>query len=282
MRRIACLIVMLVLTASRSSAPTAPPTPPFKLTGEEEQKVDRLLARWEQWNAGLKTFDCRFKRWTYDTVFGRPDEAAFVELGTIKYAAPDHGLFRVDTADENGKEVAIEPRRAEHWAFDGKSVFEVNSVKRQVIEHRRPRELQGSRLVDGPLSFLFPIGQLYCLTDAAEPNHPPIPFGAKARDIKRQYYLRTITPADRRQDEIWLEAYPRSSGFACWYQKFQLKLIFSAKDMSPVAIQIVQPCGRGDYAVYRFYDISLNALPTPPGDDPFHPAVPYGWQKIVE
>ena len=40
----------------------------------------------------------------------------------IKYAAPDRGLFRIDTEEKDGKQVAIEDARAEHWLCDGKSV----------------------------------------------------------------------------------------------------------------------------------------------------------------
>ena len=51
--------------------------------------------------------------------------------------------------------------------------------------------------------------------------------------------------------------------------------------MSPLAMKIVQPNGK-DYVVYQFYDIAVNSPPSPPGADSFHPAVPFGWQKIVE
>jgi hypothetical protein len=50
MRRVGCLIVLVLLTAACSSGPSTPtakPTPPFRLTADEEKNVDRLLARWE-------------------------------------------------------------------------------------------------------------------------------------------------------------------------------------------------------------------------------------------
>ena len=110
----------------------------------------------------------------------------------------------------------IEAERAEHWVFDGKSIWEYNSARKQVIEHRLPPELQGSRLVDGPLAFGFPVASFSGLLSLLGSPLPPashFPFAAKAEELKQQYYIRTITPADR-HDEVWLEAYPRSPQLA--------------------------------------------------------------------
>ncbi len=58
-------------------------------------------------------------------------------------------------------------------------------------------------------------------------------------------------------------------------------MIFAARDMSPVALRITQPNGK-DYSVYQFFDVVVNGPPSQPKDDPFHPAVPFGWQRIVD
>ena len=50
--------------------PPQPPPPPFRLTPQEEAQVDRVLNLWEQRNRDIKKFDCKFKRWIYDAVFG--------------------------------------------------------------------------------------------------------------------------------------------------------------------------------------------------------------------
>jgi TIGR03009 family protein len=278
MRRISWLMVVSLCTVSCTSAPAVKLPPPFKLTLDEEKNVDRLLARWEQWNAGIKTFDCRFKRWVADMGFGRPDEARYVEIGVLEYVAPDRLLFHVDTAEENGKEVPIEDRRAEHWAFDGTALIEYSHVERQVFEHKLPPNLQGKRLVDGPLTFpTFSTG-LFWLGLAPPESGIPAPFSAKASDLKEQYYLRDVTPASE-HDRIWLEAYPRTSRLAADFHRLQL--MFRASDMSPVAMKVIQPNGK-DYRVYQFFDIVVNGPPSSPGADPFHATVPDGWQKTVE
>jgi TIGR03009 family protein len=279
MRRIACFVLSLsLLTASCTSLPKTPPPQPFQLTQQEEQSVDHLLVRWEKWNAGVKTYDCKVKRWTYSDVFGRPDEAAFVELGTIKYAAPDHCLFKIDTAEKNDLAVPSDSRRAEHWVFDGKSITEFNHTKRQVIEYKLPAKSQASQFLSGPLTFppSAIVGLLFGFGASDLPS--PLPFSAKAKDLKEQYYLREFAPPTEAKDQVMLEAYPRSAQLAACLQKLQL--IFNAKNMSPYAMRIVQPNGR-DSVVYQFYDAAVNAKPSS-DDDPFHPAVPQGWQKIAE
>jgi TIGR03009 family protein len=269
------LAILCLLTASCTPVSTVPPKRPFQLTHDEEQSVDRLLARWEQWNAGVKTFDCRFKRWTYDSVFGSPNQPRYVEFGSLKYAAPDRCLYYVGTAEKDGREVPIDDSRAEHWAFDGKSIIEWNHTTRQIIERKLPSNLKGTRLVDGPLTFPYwMLGWFYLGGQPSEPTGP-VPFSAKAEDLKRQYYVREISPASKPKDQIWLEAYPRSARMAACFQ--QLQVIFRASDMSPVAMKLVQPNGK-DYVVYQFYDVAVN-VPPPPGSDPFHPPAPYGWQK---
>ena len=224
------------------------------------------------------TFDCRFKHWTYDMVFGPTSQPKWVDSGIIKYAAPDCAFFRVDRAEKDGKELPIEDSRAEQWMFDGKSVFELNVVKKQLIEHKLPPEYQGSRLVDGPLAFSFPTAIFVGLFGGPPPKPQPFPLGAKAEELKRQYYIRAIAPPNQR-DEVWLEAYPRFRQITWCCQRLQL--VFNAKDMSPFALMVVQPNGK-DYTTYNFHDVVVNGPPSPANDDPFHPVAPMGWQKIVD
>jgi len=235
-----------------------PPAPPFTLTPQQQAQVNQVLGLWEQRNSKVKTFDTRFKRWIYDTVFGRPDQPKFVDLGVIKYAAPDRGMFRVDTTTgKDGREVPIEDARAEDWKSDGKSIIEYNHVKKQMTVHKLPPELQGKTIADGPLPFLF---------------------GSTAESLKRRYFIRIVTPRGV-QDQIWLEAYPRFQQDAANFHHAQF--IISIEKMEPFALKLIQPNTK-DYIVYQFYEIVINDPMRMFRGDPFRATKPMGWQAMVE
>jgi TIGR03009 family protein len=233
------------------------PRPPFVLTPQEEAQVDGVLKQWEERNRKIETFDCQFKRWTYDVVFGLPNKPKFIELGVIKYAAPDRGLFRLDKEEKDGKEVAIDNARAEHWLCDGKSVFEYDPAKKQVIEHKLPPELRGKAIANSPLPFLF---------------------GSEAQKLKQRYFVRLVTPLDV-QGQIWLEAYPRFQGDAANFH--HAIFIITAPGMSPFALRIVQPNGK-DYTVYQFFNVVVNDKFRMFQGDPFRPFTPWGWRMIPD
>jgi TIGR03009 family protein len=240
--------------------PTAPqPPPPFTLTPPEEAQVDQVLKQWEQHNKDIKTFDCDFKRWIYDRVFGPADQAKFVELGVIQYAAPDRGKFCVEWAEKDGRKSPIDDARADHWICDGKSIFEFSPQKKQVIEHKLPPELQGKAIANSPLPFLF---------------------GAEAKALKERYYIRIVpsnTLPPNTKGQIWLEAYPRSHEDAANFH--HAVFIIKADGMSPYGLQLVQPNGK-DYTAYRFENIVVDDPFRMFKGDPFHPFTPLGWQMI--
>ena len=234
-----------------------PPAPPFTLTPQQQAQVNQVLGLWEQRNSKVKTFDTRFKRWIYDTVFGRPDQPKFVDLGVIKYASPDKGMFRVDTTEKNGREVPIEEARAEDWKSDGKSIIEYNHVKKTMTVHKLPPELQGKAIADGPLPFLF---------------------GSTADSLKRRYFIHTIpTPPDA-PGQVWLEVFPRFQQDAA---NFCLAQLIITDKMEPYALHLIQP-NRKDKVVYQFYETVINDPMRLFKGDPFRASKPFGWQSIVE
>ena len=208
-------------------------------------------------------------------MFGPSGQPKYIDHGTIAYAAPHQMMIRVESTKQDGKATPIDDPRADHWIFDGKSIFEYNSFKKQVIEHKLPPDIQAGRLVDGPLAFSFAASIFGSLFSEKPPM--PFPFGAKAAELKQRYFIRAITPKGC-AGKMWLEAYPRGD-IAVLCSKMQL--IFTSRDMSPIAMRIVAPNGR-DFTVFQFFDIVVNGPPSATDDDPFRPAVPPGWQRIGE
>lgn len=241
----------------RRPAAQQPPRAPFILSPQQQAWVDWVLGAWEKRSVDVKTFACNFTRWEYDPVFGARNQPKYTDQGKIKYAAPDRGMFQVTHTEKNKQLVPIEPERAEHWICNGKSILELNYLKKQLIEYKLPPELQGKEISEGPLPFLF---------------------GAKAQSLKQRYFLRIITPQGVK-NQIWLEAFPRLRRDAANFRRAEL--ILTADKMTPHALQIYSPNSK-NRTVYQFSDIVVN---DPLGFlrvvNPFHASTPWGWKKIV-
>jgi TIGR03009 family protein len=234
-----------------------PPEPPVTLTPQEEAARDQVLLMWENRNKDIKKFDAKFKRWTYDAVFGKPGVPKFVDLGSVIYAAPDQGLYAVDFTEEKNVLKAIGDDRAEKWICDGRAVFEYNYKTRKVIEHKLPPDQQGKAIANSPLPFLF---------------------GSEAKALKQRYFIRLVTPPNV-QDQYWLEAYPRFQQDAANFSSAQF--IINKKDMTPFALKMVEP-NKTNSVVYQFYDVGVNIPPGLFGGNPLRPSLPFGWQKTVD
>ena len=248
--------------AEEPPAPPSAPKPPFTLTPKEEAEVDRVLNQWEQRGREVKTFDCGFTRWTYDLVFNPPEPGKeptpkFTDTGVIKYAAPDRGLFKVEKTLKDKKEQPVNNARSDHWMCDGKSVFQYDPTKKQVVEHKLPAELQGKAIANSKLPFLF---------------------GAEAKVLKDRYWIRIVTPADVK-NQIWLEAYPRYQREAADFH--HVLFVINTEGMSPYYLRLVQP-NEKDYTSYQFFDIVVNDPLRLFKGDPFRPFTPLGWQLVPD
>jgi TIGR03009 family protein len=223
------------------------------LSHQQEAELDRVLFFWEQSSKNIKTFACGFERLDYDPLdpARRPNEPR-VDRGEIQYSAPDKALFLVK--GEKGE-------TREHWACDGKAVYEMDPVRKLLIVHKLPPEMQGKAIADGPVPFLF---------------------GAKAAQLKQRYYLRIITPDAKRQQEVWLEAWPRLVADAQNFKYAELILAIGQRSLTPTAVQIHHPNGK-NRVVYTLSGIEVNK--TGFGaifGNPFEPKTPRGWQRVVE
>jgi TIGR03009 family protein len=252
-----------------------PPTPaagprqqlpyPFDppLTRRQEDDLQRLLLDWEQQSALVKTFECKFTRFEYDTFDPtgrrRPDQPKAIDKGEIKYAAPDKAMFQ------------IPGEKGEYWVCDGKAIYEQDPLKKQMIVHRLPPELQGRAIADGPVPFLF---------------------GAKAAKLVGRYYMRItppeeIKPEARNPNQVWLEAWPRSMADAQNFKYAEL-ILDREKGLTPTHARIHHPNGN-HYVRYAMESIAINKSPgvfggvTGAFEEPWwRPRAPRGWQTVVD
>ncbi|QDU31146.1 hypothetical protein ETAA8_62990 [Anatilimnocola aggregata] len=285
------------LNVPRAALVPAGPMQPewYPLAPEVQEWVDRVLKHWEERSDKVKTLECKFQKWEYDPAY-MPNETARLQLsgqlhtlpfraysaGTIKYAAPDKGLFKVDdlqtiTLGKPGEKHTYFKQPAEngeHWICDGKRVFAFDSRSKQVIEQVLPPEMQGKALADGPLPFMF---------------------GARAETIKARYWIRPLQ-ADSK-NEYCLEAVPKSRQDAANFKMVQI--VLDHEVYLPIRMQIFE----SDFSpqnphrtAYKFDKRVVNdesaianllnplglPIPNPWHRDFFDVKTPAGWKRIVQ
>ncbi len=125
-------------------------------------KTASISVDWQKQSQGTKTLDCKFKRWHYDINGAGKNIHATKAEGVIRYAAPDKGLFRVDSlvfykgmVGDNPQYEAIPGRFGEHWVCNGKQLIEMDASKEECEIQDLPPEMQGKQIFNSPLPFVF-------------------------------------------------------------------------------------------------------------------------------
>ena len=252
--------------AAAAAQPGGGPRVPFQLTPAETAFRDQFLKLWETESAKIITFKCAFERWEYIRAFtpaGR-DIPLVKGRGTLAYAKPDKGTFRIDEIhrwkqeEQNGALADAwqksENEVGERWVCDGKDVYNYAHKEKQLQVSPIPQELQGKAIIDGPLPFLF---------------------GAKAEKLKQRYWIR-IDPRTN-EEEVWFDTYPKFLADAQNYKR--VEMILSRSDLTPKAMQVYLP--NDDRTVYMFAEPTVNSQL-----DRFFgvfqpPRTPFGWKRVV-
>src|SRR5690606_32471466 len=130
--------------------------------------------------------------------------------GVIKYMAPDKAMYKAEKilryqrAQQEGEqdgyqELPIE-KFGDHWARDGKSIFEFNHGQEELRQLRLRPEAQGGAISKGRLPFLF---------------------RAKKSEILDRFWIRQVTPANV-ENEYWLEAWPKTQDDAAQFRAVRI------------------------------------------------------------
>ena len=196
--------------ANQQQPPQNPNQQPFEpLTPKQQQDLQRVLMAWETVSQGTKTLTCEFKRWHYN-MFAAPSRVpATIAKGSVKYANPDKGMFRVEKLvsfngmDENGKpQYAENPNQpGEHWVCNGTELLEFDHAAKECKIQQLPPEMQGQRIIESPLPFVFNL---------------------RAADLMQRYWVRQVAaPAE---GMILIEAYPKRQADRAQYRLVQIAL----------------------------------------------------------
>lgn len=238
---------------ARTAAPAqaAAPFPP--LNAAAEAQLNQLLASWEMQSKGTKTLECGFKRWHFDMLAAPAGVHARYAEGAIKYAAPDRGLFRVDsllyfTHMQEGKPQfapKVNPKtrlntHGEYWVCDGEKIIEYDRNKEECNIQDLPPNLRGKEIFNSPLPFVFNL-------DAAK--------------IKQRYWIRQVK-APEGTDVYMVEAWPKTQEDRAQYKLVQIAL--NKKTFLPHALILYPPNFNAKTAAewdhYEFTDVKRNGI----------------------
>jgi TIGR03009 family protein len=264
----------------------AAPRPPdwYPLAPNVQEWVDSVLVAWEKTSEDIITFKCNFKRWEHDPAFGPadPNTPYTYGEGIIQYAKPDKGMFKVEslvkyTAPKNPGDKTYLPQIGEQWVCDGRSIFEFDVRKRQLIQTILPKEMQGKAIADGPLPFLF---------------------GAKVSTLKSRYWIRQSPSAPPgSKGEYWLEAVPKYARDAANFQK--VTIVLDEKDFLPKLLDVFPPNyhkknnpAHTEYALEKrettlkskenILSAAFKTFLDQFRAQFYEPKVPSGWKKVTE
>lgn len=261
--------------------PQTMPQPFGELSQAHIEYLDKLLAYWETNSSKIDQYQSEFTRFVYDQAFLNKRDprtghifARQLAQGVIKFSDPDKAMYEVNkiwkfeappaAAGEEPKYQKLDENWQEKWICDGKSIYEYKFQDKQVVQRALPPEMQGERITNGPLPFLF---------------------GAKADEMKKRYWIRYITPPNVK-NEYWIEAYPKSPIEA--RDMLKVEVVLAAEDFLPKAITVYEANHNPGKDLVRKSTFEFKnrktkvqgGLPQFLGN--LKPNVPLGWKKIEE
>jgi TIGR03009 family protein len=220
------------------------PIPP--LSAEEQQRLDQLLLAWQEQSQATERLECNFTRWHYDLLQAPAGVHATWAQGQLRYAAPDKGLFRVDTLKffkgmEAGKPqykgVAEVP--GEYWVCTGKELLDFDRQKKVCTIKMLPPDLQGTQIFESPLPFVFNLD---------------------AEKIKQRYWLRLA--AGPEPGVVLVEAWPKRQEDRAQYKL--VRIVIDEESFLPKALLMYAPNFHAQRAPswdhYEFTDVQRNSM----------------------
>lgn len=233
--------------ATQGQAPQ--PVQPFPpLTAAERAQLTQVLTAWESQSKGTKTLDCKFARWHYDQFAAPLQYHANRADGVIKYAAPDKGLFRVDSlvfyagvVDGKPQYKADPGQHGEYWVCNGQQLIEFDRAQKECRIQNLPPQMQGQQIINGPLPFVFNLD---------------------AQEIQTRYWVRLRPPPENAAGIILVEAYPKRQEDRAQYRFVQVAL--DQRTMLPRALLMYapnyHPQNARKYDHYEFENLGRNKI----------------------
>lgn len=233
---------------AQQAAPPAGGEAPFPaLDATANAQLQQVLLAWQQQSQGTKTLECKFTRWHYDMFAAPAGLHATRADGQLKYAAPDRGLFRVDSlvffagmgSDQKPVYKPQNGQFGEHWVCNGTQLIEFDRTKEECRIQDLPPEMQGKNIISSPLPFVFNL-------DAAQ--------------IQQRYWVRQVESGN--PGILLIEAWPKRQEDRAQYKLVQIAL--ESKTFLPQALKMYAPNFHFKTAPkwdqYEFTDVKRNTI----------------------
>ena len=247
---------------SGSASAFVPPPAHYKLSENDQLKLDEFLAHWENFGKGIKQVSCDVHMMEFDGGVLQQDSKKPVahNWGLFRFKAPNQLLYHIKgefsyaNADSGSDAVWKEGQNELKIVLDGKSLVQYDYSAKKAVVYPLAEDEQN-------LDLTMDNGQF------------PLFFVAKAETLKNRFYLRLVTPASKQQSEVWIEAFPRYARDA---QQFQsIVVILGLKDMQPTYMRKVGVNGKSKTDL-KFERVEVNK-----GRWTIEGTVDDGWTKEV-
>ncbi|MBQ9128372.1 MAG: hypothetical protein IJY15_11510, partial [Thermoguttaceae bacterium] len=208
-----------------------PPPAHYKLSENDKLKLDEFLTHWENFGKGIKQVSCDVHMMEFDGGVLQQDSKKPIAhtWGLFRFKAPNQLLYHIKgefsyaDVDAGGEASWKEGQNELKIVLDGKSLTQYDYANKKAVVYPLAEDEQN-------LDLTMDNGQF------------PLFFVAKAETLKNRFYLRLVTPAAKRQSEVWIEAFPRYARDA---QQFQsIVVILGLKDMQPTYMRKVGVNGK--------------------------------------
>ncbi len=231
-------------TSNKSAGQKQQPRPRNNVLLQEQklsQEMIDFLNAWEKETAKHKRLSAEIQYYEYNDVF-------FVESrGTaeLRFEGPDKASFaispqkikegdRSSRQDKDKNDYQLKSVQPERWVCTGKEIFQINDQSKTFKMVPIPPKLQGERINEGPIPFLF---------------------GLKADEAKKRYHFYKIKETRPIPDSFWFVAIPRREIDRQEYKA--AKVILNIKTFTPIAISLKDPTGNTERS-YFFTDVKVN------------------------
>lgn len=206
-----------VLADATIQSAIIPPPANYKITENEQIRLDEFLQLWENFGRDIKRISCDVHMKEFDGGLLQRDAKKPIThtWGLFRFIAPNKLQYHVKGEFSYAEEGTPAWKDGQNeWAvvLDGKSLTQYDYTNKKAVVYPIPEDEQN-------IDLTLDNGQF------------PLFFIAKAELLKNRFYMRLVTPETKRQSEVWIEAFPRYARDA---QQFRsIIVLLSLKDMQP-------------------------------------------------